>query len=123
MKVLPSTDFHIVILTVTEEITGKYFAKTTTTVPMFYKARTKYHCVPTVNDDEIKIFLVHCKQYHMEVLPRQNIQAEVFWQKILLAFFGSRRLSYDSAFRHNLRMLRWHSHEFNRSKLGSYRLN
>lgn len=53
------------------------------------KARKEYHGGRTINGNETKTLLAHCKYYHMVANPRQNIQDKYFHKtfslKVLLS--------------------------------------
>lgn len=51
-------------------------ANTALSVSVLIATYTEYHCGRTVDGDETKHLLVHCKRYHMNANLRQNIQAD-----------------------------------------------
>lgn len=78
LNFLPSNNFHIVMLTVTEEILRICCTKTATTVGISKTARIEYLGSRTVDGDKKKELPVHYKRYDMEANPRQKLQAECF---------------------------------------------
>lgn len=58
-------DFHIVSITVGDDMLALYFSGTAKTVPMANRADEEYDSSRTVDGDETKRLLVHCAHYRM----------------------------------------------------------
>lgn len=65
----------MVMPTMPKDIIEKWFAKMVKTIPMFKTARTEHHGGRTTEHGETYHVLVHCKDYHMEAVPRQKDRA------------------------------------------------
>lgn len=66
----------MVMPTEAEDNTERWFAKMYTTISLFKKPLTEYCVGRTVECDETNHVLVHCRNYHLEVIPRQSDQAK-----------------------------------------------
>lgn len=93
-------------------------------VPVLITAGTEQLGGRNVDEEETKLWLVHCQQYHTEVGPKQNIQVEVFdktfsWN--VLQQIGLHMVE-PTVDEDNVEDMQMYSHECNGIEEGSYRL-
>lgn len=69
-------DLFIFMLTVADDMLALSYASTATNVAVFITSLTEYHGGCTVDGDKIKKVPAHCKQFRLEAVQRENVQAE-----------------------------------------------
>lgn len=76
LNFLSQLAFHLIALTVFENMLTLFLANTALNIPVFITAYTEWRRGPTVDGDVTKHSFAHCKHYHTEVFWRCRLQAE-----------------------------------------------